>query len=417
MNHLLLHVTAAPIALGMAATCSWAQCNYTVRLLAKAVTPQCPTYQSPLGAASINNFGIVSGYVSPCAGNAKPCLWNAQGEISLISIPGQTSGYAWSIADDGTVVGDTYLGVQGYWFIWKAGIGGPVLYDCPKFILSNGISAVPNGGVGGVYCALEDPAIRLHYKTPTGEDIDISLQVSSRWTTQGSDAHPDGIVVGGIVAGSQNPNTRAFRWWNGLVTILEATPGGYTSIGQGTNRWGDVVGQGRYHPPGWPRGDPVRAFAYIDGVMIDIGFIAPNFIASWGQAINDLRQVVGSTSNWSSIEVAEPTLWQDGKLYNLNALVVDPLLVSLEGAHEINDRGDIVGSGYYGGEYRQLVLEPIRERVGDADLDCRVGMSDLQLVLRAWGTSYAYDHGPGDVTNDSVVDARDLAWVLGDWDA
>ena len=60
-------------------------------------------------------------------------------------------------------------------------------------------------------------------------------------------------------------------------------------------------------------------------------------------------------------------------------------------------------------------MAPIGVPVGDLDLDCRVGIHDLLMLLDEWGLCSLTGGCRGDVNDDGEVDFVDLLIVVGNW--
>jgi probable HAF family extracellular repeat protein len=168
------------------------------------------------------------------------------------------------------------------------------------------------------------------------------------------DINDRGDVVGeGNIVASGKP--QAFFWHNGKMQLLSKLPGGTTCSAQALNNSGLIVGACDLH------GRLAHGVIWRNGVVKDIGFIGEEDEATCQPLdINSAGTVVG---------VAMPEdghlrafIWEKGKLTDLND-VIDPhsgwrLLV----ASRINDKGEILGRGYYKGHIHVFTLEPISSR-------------------------------------------------------
>jgi len=158
-----------------------------------------------------------------------------------------------------------------------------------------------------------------------------------------------GQVVGySFLADDQVPH--AFLWpgRNGKMQDL-GTLGGSSasSVAQMINDFGQIVG-------GSMLADS-RTDAFLwDGNMHDLGALNG---CSYAFAINAHRQVVG---NWGGPECNQGAfLWEDGgPMVDLNTLVSSTTGLSVAGAIEINDRGEIAGSAtdLSGNVYAMLLI-------------------------------------------------------------
>lgn len=410
-----LSVTAIFLAFGLSTTAP-AQCSYTLRLLDEPPHPQCPHTPPAEGARDINNHGEAVGEYLICSGEIHPCRWDAKGTWSKIVIAGESKGSAQSINDDGSIVGYATINGDERWWHWQGGVVTLPEPPCPAFIDCKGVNAMPTGASAGtIYCIEPEETVHSYLHAGDGTWTDIGTELGDG-TSLTYDASDSGFVVGPFYKGGLAAAKRAFRWRDGVAVILSPVIGGYTSQANGVNQWGDVVGSGSYVLPGWRRGDPLKGFTYIDGVFADPGFL-PGMNSTGVSEINDLGQAIGWSGEWYIIGgEQQAVLIQHGEMHVLIDHVIDPVRFELPSVGHINDRGDITATVPYNGTNRVIVLEPVRERVGDVDLDCKVGVHDLTLVLKTWGSTYDFDHGPGDANNDHVVDGNDLALVLGGWD-
>lgn len=110
-------------------------------------------------------------------------------------------------------------------------------------------------------------------------------------------------------------------------------------------------------------------------------------------------------------------LFQEGKAYDLNDLVVLPPLafdhprVHLQKARAINNDGWIlctVDAPVPGPGTVAALLRPIDPPRGDVTGDCAVDFDDLRAVLAQWSLT----HAPADADADGVVGPGDLVLVL-----
>jgi probable HAF family extracellular repeat protein len=150
-----------------------------------------------------------------------------------------------------------------------------------------------------------------------------------------------GFAVGGVSA------AHAVLWENGVATeLVNPNHARYWNTPMMINRRGDVVGfagvpndpQGNFTPPFlWTR---ETGWTFLPLLAGDIAGVATS--------INARRQIVGYSNDANSN--FHPWLWQHGKLYNLNELVLPgsgltgPILL----AFDINDRGEITGTSATG---------------------------------------------------------------------
>ena len=133
------------------------------------------------------------------------------------------------------------------------------------------------------------------------------------------------------------------------------TLGGTNSRAHDINDIGEIVGYAT--SAGCCNG---HAFLYTPGGgMIDLGVLDGGWLSS-AQAINQAGQVVGySYTRDNPMQINAFLYTATTGMVDLNALVVNGSGWWLSLAHDINDRGHIIGSGTYNGEGRAFLLTPL----------------------------------------------------------
>lgn len=180
-------------------------------------------------------------------------------------------------------------------------------------------------------------------------------------TSAGYAINDKGDVTG--VSQTRTERTHAFVYRNGKMKDLGSLGGDY-SVGYAINRDGDVVGTS------WLRctQDPIcptitqHAFIYRGGAMRDI-----DTLGSWYSAatsINSDGVVVGTLTNNDEAVDFRAFVYRDGRMQLLNDLLDrSGAGWTLLQAQSINDDGEIVAFGFYGGQYpalRAVLLQPSR---------------------------------------------------------
>ena len=176
-----------------------------------------------------------------------------------------------------------------------------------------------------------------------------------------------GQVVGG--SGSFSGPGRAFLWTT-VAGMQDIGPGGASDI----NDAGQVVGAS-------VRG----AFLWSAAAgMQDLG-VLPGMEFSAATGINNAGQVVGESSELEGFAESRAFRWTaaDG-MQDLNALIdpLDPLkaVTTLFDARDINNAGQIVGSGVINGRFHGYLLTPVPEPETWALL--LVGLGMIRFLVR-----------------------------------
>jgi uncharacterized membrane protein len=149
---------------------------------------------------------------------------------------------------------------------------------------------------------------------------------------------------------------------------------------------------------------------YATQTMTDLGTLSGDSF-SQARGINGSDQVVGYSYSGSGSRavISGPTA---GTMQDLNTLIAANTGWALQQAWDIDNNGDILGTGTLNGTASSFLLQPALP--GDANLDGKVDINDLTIVLAHYnqvGTTW----GQGDFNGDGKVDINDLTIVLANY--
>jgi probable HAF family extracellular repeat protein len=147
-----------------------------------------------------------------------------------------------------------------------------------------------------------------------------------------------------------NGKPEAFLWHTGKMQLLPRLPGGTICSAQAINNGGLITGScdlpnGTAHAVMWRKGS-----------VEDLGTLGDDDAPSTALDINAQAQVVGTSEATS--DHLRAFLWEKGKMINLNQRIPPHSGWLLLVASRINDKGEILGRGYYRGSIHAFLLEP-----------------------------------------------------------
>jgi probable HAF family extracellular repeat protein len=149
-----------------------------------------------------------------------------------------------------------------------------------------------------------------------------------------------------------NGQPQAFLWRAGMMHELPRLSGGTYCSAQAINNAGAIAGSCDL-----PNGSR-HAVVWRNGSLIDLGTLGDEDAPSTALDINAQVQVVGTSEATS--DHLRAFLWEKGKIINLNQLISKQSGWLLLVASRINDKGEILGRGYYHGSIHAFLLEPDR---------------------------------------------------------
>ena len=304
-------------------------------------------------AVSVNNAGRVVGRAETADGNTHAFLVQNGVMIDLGTLGGKNSEAA-RISDTGVIVGRAQ--VPDGTFHSFVSFGGSQLWDVStiderlkdRFSVAVGVNGAGHV-VGYVQTHTEHMAARTR----------VFLFKDFRITDLGTFGGEDGVVAAindagdvvgyfGLEPHADYADHRGVLMSNNVVTNLGSL-GGRITTPTDLNNAKNVVGFAQL------KGGEDHAFLYTGGKLVDLGTL-PGGSQSFAYAINDKNQIVGS-ANGHTVEL-RAVLFENGNVIDLNTLIPANSGWTLTEARDINERGQIVGTGVINGRQRAFLLTP-----------------------------------------------------------
>lgn len=280
--------------------------------------------------------------------NEVPAVWDLQGK--LVSKPCFKLGWLSDVDINGLSTGISIVGRDNYegWYydIVKKRCS---LISPPIGVEIIDLSINSMGDMSGT--ALLSDSTKAFSLKHSG---DISFLPDLKGLHNFANEMNDQGTICGFVSDPEAPlgqEARACIWTDNNTLVLLPTLGGQ-SVASSVNDLGYVVGRSALFYGDRP---PWHAFICSpDGVITDIG-TAGEYVHSIALSVNNSETVVG----WSGDDPlsAEAFIYNDGILKTLNELV-NSNVWWFAVAHDIDDRGYIVGWGYVGTYIRAFLLVP-----------------------------------------------------------
>jgi probable HAF family extracellular repeat protein len=321
-------------------------------------------------AWAINANGDVVGWSMGQAGTRAFVYTTAGGMVALPGLPDRPRSLARDINDQGVVVGSANRGGTdlGHAVLWSGGsvqdLGtlGSGLFSEAWGVNNLGQVAgwsSTNGGSGLT-------GVHGFLYTPAGGMVDLTPNSDNGYALDVNDA---GQVTGYKTALG---GYHAFRWHDGAFVDLGVLPGFAHSFGWAVNEAGQVVGSSKS-----ASGNSERLFRYSDGTGLqNLGGTGEHNVA---MGVNASGQVVGTKGN----SLKRAVLYTDAAgLRDLNTLIDPSLGWVLLAANDINDAGVIVGYGFnnFTGLTHAVRLQPTPDPPPVCTFHC---LRSISIVLRA----------------------------------
>jgi probable HAF family extracellular repeat protein len=352
-------------------------------------------------ALAVNESGQVVGSADIASGYRHAYIWKAGAMTDLDTIPPDPQSEAWDISDAGHVVGiSTVDGGIARGFLWE----GAGLIDLGHLGGENTHAFGVNDFrqvTGFSWVASSDPRAFLWENGVMTDLGTLAEGVSGAW-----DINNATQIVGSTTVPEGEPGG-AFLWEDGVMTNL-GTLGGESSAAFGVNDLAQVVG--------WSKpavGVPFnQAFLWEDGEMTDLGALG-GFEASIAEAINNNGQVIGRDDGGV---ILHGFLYddQDGMRYVRDLIDADGGWMTLN-PRDINDAGQIVGSGNFNGTPLAFLMTPIDADFNDDGHTDLFDFAAFQACFPASGTGIDPECHACDINRDGEIDLADYqayGWAL-----
>lgn len=328
---------AAAVLLSLLSSASSAEVRYTITELPS------PPGATSVQATGMNDQGQVSGFANYGSGVVRPLTWDHGIPQLIEGDEAWQSGYAGGINAHGHAVlnGQDRQGRKNLFLATRSTLR-PLRPIAPA-------SSAAVLGLNDLDHAVGyslDGTGRTHAVLWRGRAA-LSLGVKGDDGTTANDIDNDDRIVGvRVIDGVARP----FRWHHGLLSWLDRIEPGSTANVLASNNRGLAVG-------GADTPDGPRAVLWTDTRATVLGTL-PGHLRSSARDINDLAQIVGSSSE---NEASAAVLWQDGHPRDLNELIDYASSWRLSDALGINNNGQVVGSGILEGRPGIFLLTPIPE--------------------------------------------------------
>ncbi len=350
---------SAPAGFWTYAAVAWDNAGaFTANTVSVSILPHYVYSQLPIPAGktyvtpkAINESGKVVGFAyssSESENTTQAASWDG-GAITLLNpLPGDSGAQALAVSNAGVVYGSSIsnLGVKRA-VRWQGSVNAMDLSTFVGGFVAREAVGVDELGRSFLYYASGTPDRRYNDPglTPLGTNQRIAAASNTGLNATGIDYLFDGINA-----------WRALRWLNGTGTQLPPLAGFLSSWGLGINRSGTVAGHSNPIAGGWSP-TTSRPTVWLAGstTATDLG----GFGATGGlaYAVNNQNEVVGAATD--PIQGGLAFLWRGGgSLLDLNKLALVPNGI-LRTARAINNRGQIVGTGFTGSNQILFFLDPL----------------------------------------------------------
>ena len=358
---------------------------------------------------AMNPDGVVTGYTATCSTLATlPFIWTLEDSISALPFPpGQLSGRAYGINDAGMVVGRTSSFLNEnipLATVWPPG-QAPILVGTMPGGNTSTLYDVNNSGTAVGYWHNSNNMPRHVLLWKDGEKFDLGPLTG--WSNSVAHAVNDQGVIAGFVGDIYEGAGLLID--GDEVVIVPPLPGDTSMQFRALGESGIAGGESELFQPGQSPALVRHPVLYADGKLQALENL-PTYTKGTVLGVNSAGDAVGFSEQSSAGLPMRAVLWHEGKVHQLNDLLIDSTAVVTD-AWAILDDGRILAHGDVPSVTSgALVLTPV-PRLGDVTGDGCVDASDLAALLTDWGRRGS----AADLDKSGVVDGGDLGLLLGDW--
>lgn len=315
-------------------------------------------------ALDVNALGQVVGNSRKNGGTTlHPYLWTIGDPlpVEIGILPGvPTFGRGFAVNDSGVVVGESGNGPSKP-FRYENG----TLTDLGTLPGgSGGVANDVNNAGRAVGAASNGQGVRAFFTDDGGSLTDLGTPLGTTNSFARAYAINESGTIAGVARNATNTASEPTLWTFDAVgqpvatTVPSPLPGAFGEF-LGLNDTGLAVG--RYTNAS----GRTRAFAYDGSASVDLGLLGdePTFVHARAIDVNDAGLIVGYVARFDTAPSfgGAAVLWKNGSIYDLNDLIDPASGWRLYSAEGINERGQIVGFGSFGGQSRAFLLTAVPE--------------------------------------------------------